>query len=155
MELVPVKDYKGYFVTKTGRLFSSRHYFKEVIGSPDKDGYLKVTLIKDGKLKYKRKHRVIAEVFIGKSKLEINHKDGNKKNNNIENLEYVSLRENQCHRRTSDVGVCWDKKSNKWRAYIQDNKKWYHLGFYTNKVDAKMAYIKKAIELKLSLKYAI
>lgn len=37
------------------------------------------------------------KTFVGNSKLEVNHKDGNKENNNINNLEYVTHSENQFH----------------------------------------------------------
>lgn len=152
-----IVGFHGYYATSDGRLFSTRyHRPKEVTGSPDQDGYLKVTLVDNmGKPRYKRKHRVIAEAFFGVSELETNHKDRNKTNNAITNLEYVTLRENQCHRRNSNIGVCWAKKEGKWRAYIQHNKKWEHLGFYDNAVDAKNAYIQRAKELNVSLRYAV
>ena len=156
--LKDVPNHKGYFCSEDGRLFSNRKGgLKEVLGSPDKDGYLKVTLVRDdGKIKYYRKHRVIALTFLGHSSLQVNHKDLNKQNNSLSNLEYVSQRENQSHRRIKngyEVGVCWDKKSNKWRAYIQENKKWEHLGFFNKKENAKKAYNKRLNELNLKNKY--
>lgn len=155
--LKPIPNFGGYFVSPDGRLFSNRYRgFREIKGSPDQDGYLRVTLTRDDKsFVYKRLHRVIAEAFLGESNLEVNHIDGDKQNNNIKNLEYVSLRENQCHRRKSNVGVCWANKEGKCRAYIQHNKKWYHLGFYNTPEEAKEAYLAKALELNVSLKYAV
>jgi hypothetical protein len=52
------------------------------------------------------------------------------------------------------VGVCFSKKEGKYRSYIQNNKKWEHLGFYDNESAAKAAYIKRLNELKLKNKYA-
>lgn len=43
-------------------------------------------------------HRVIAMTFLGESNLTVNHIDGNKANNNIENLEYMTLIEQNWHR---------------------------------------------------------
>jgi hypothetical protein len=59
------------------------------------NGYLTVTINK----RQRSIHRLIAEAFLGEcpSTLQVNHKDGNKQNNNIENLEYVSCRQNLCH----------------------------------------------------------
>lgn len=42
-------------------------------------------------------HRLVAKTFIGESDLDINHIDGNKLNNSVENLEYVTRSENALH----------------------------------------------------------
>jgi hypothetical protein len=62
-------------------------------------GYLTVVLQKDAKRKMVLVHRIVAEHFIHnvESKPQINHIDGNKTNNAIENLEWVSHRENLNH----------------------------------------------------------
>jgi hypothetical protein len=162
-EMIPVPDYPGYYCNRVGKLFSDKKIgmktgIREIQGSPDKDGYLKVTLLDvNGKSKYLRKHRIIASVLLGKSLLQVNHINGNKQDNRVENLEYVTIRENQCHRRKmsgNKIGVCWAKKERKWRAYIQHNKKWENLGFYDNENDAKTAYINRLSELKIQNKYA-
>ena len=96
--------------------------------------------------------------FLGNSDMQVNHIDGNRLNNSLSNLEYVTQRENQSHRRKMkgyDVGVCWANKENKWRAYIQVNKKWQHLGFYNEKIDAKNAYLNKLKELGIQNRYAV
>ena len=58
--------------------------------SLDKDGYLAVSLYKDGKAHRKRVSRLVAEAFLGvPSKfMEVNHKDENVRNNNVSNLEW-------------------------------------------------------------------
>lgn len=62
------------------------------------DGYLKCALPTNGKLKSYRVHRLVALAFLGDpNDLEVNHKDGNKTNNKISNLEYVTHRENVIH----------------------------------------------------------
>lgn len=63
--------------------------------SMDKNGYLNVALCKDGVSKTINVHRVIAMTFIGPTEdHQVNHKDHIKLNNNIQNLEYVTAREN-------------------------------------------------------------
>ena len=62
-----------------------------------KNGYCYVKLSKDSKNKHKLIHRLVMEAFVGYSDLEVNHKDGNKENNRIENLEYCTAQENQLH----------------------------------------------------------
>ena len=62
-------------------------------------GYLGVTLTKDKKRFSKKVHRLVAEAFIPNPdmKPQINHIDCNKKNNSVDNLEWVTSRENVIH----------------------------------------------------------
>jgi len=63
-------------------------------------GYKVVNLTKNGKHKIERVHRLMASNFLGKATKDkpiVNHKDGNKKNNNIENLEWCNNSKNQLH----------------------------------------------------------
>ncbi len=63
------------------------------------DGYLKTMLLgDDGKYHTSRVHRWVALTFLGlPDGLEVNHKDGNKKNNAISNLEYCTRSQNIKH----------------------------------------------------------
>jgi hypothetical protein len=64
----------------------------------DRNGYNRVSLHKDKKQKNFLVHRLVAENFFDICGEQVNHKDGNKLNNNIDNLEWVSRSENQIHR---------------------------------------------------------
>lgn len=63
------------------------------------NGYYRVTLSKDGKLYYKYIHRIVAETFIPNpdSLPCINHKDENRTNNNVNNLEWCSYSYNNSY----------------------------------------------------------
>lgn len=90
-----VKEYeKDYLIYSDGRVFSKKiNKFQ----SPRKHskGYLRCTI--HGKDKYI--HRVVGECFLEKKEgfYEINHKDGNKENNNVSNLEWTNRQGNNQH----------------------------------------------------------
>jgi hypothetical protein len=64
-----------------------------------KGDYLSAVLCKDGERRSTRIHRLVAKAFIDNpnNKPEVNHIDGNKQNNRVENLEWVSESENIKH----------------------------------------------------------
>jgi len=66
---------------------------------PDGDTHIQVQLWRDGRFKQFELHRLIAEVFIPnpENKPQINHIDGNKRNNVISNLEWCTPQENTLH----------------------------------------------------------
>ena len=72
---------------------------KNLKGSFDKDGYVKVNLKIKQKTNSKRLHILIAQAFIDnpKKKPQVNHINGIKHDNRIENLEWVTLSENRRH----------------------------------------------------------
>lgn len=78
----------------------------------NKYGYLYVCLSKNNKTKNKLVHRLVAECFLNFSKLKnnVNHKDGNKLNNHVNNLEYVTHKENMEH--ASKTGLMATGKRN-------------------------------------------
>lgn len=72
---------------------------KPIKQNPDKDGYMTVSLSKNSKKTRKRVHRLVAEVFVeGKKEgYVVNHLDGDKSNNEYNNLEWCTRSENDLH----------------------------------------------------------
>ena len=68
--------------------------------SPDgSTGYLRVTVHQNGKMSRQMVHRLIARTFMNpaRPRMQINHKDGNKSNNRVDNLEWCTPQENVIH----------------------------------------------------------
>lgn len=95
-----IKGYEGlYKISDKGNLYSI--YSKRVL-SPKaaKDGYIYVRLCKDNHRVVTAVHRIVALNFIKNddlNKIEVNHKDGVKTNNCVENLEWVTKGGNLTH----------------------------------------------------------
>lgn len=93
-------DYEGiYQVSNKGNVKSLIKLAGVEILKPgiDRGGYKIVTLCKDKSRKTKTVHRLEMEAFLGKSNLQVNHKDGIKTNNDLTNLEYVTAKQNIRH----------------------------------------------------------
>lgn len=88
----------GCLISDKGRIFSTiRNKF---LGHKcNKSGYVRVSIVRDGKRSLVGAHRLIAEAFIDnpENKRCVNHIDGNKSNNNASNLEWVTHKENTAH----------------------------------------------------------
>ena len=149
IEWKPIKDYEYlYLVSNYGevkriRFINGKHNFeKERILKPilNKDGYMFVRLCKDGKTKNKRIHKLVANAFLGESNLQVDHIDGNKQNNKLGNLEYVTAKENTNRAWKLGIAKYNDKRKEKLRKIALD--KWNKGTFrkWRNKKFESMSY---------------
>lgn len=95
-----IENWQNYFITDEGQVYSKngKKILKQMRPCKQSSGYLQVNLY-DGKTNtYKAKlvHRLVAEAFIPnpENKPQVNHKDGNRQNNSVDNLEWVTPMEN-------------------------------------------------------------
>lgn len=91
-----IKDYP-YWVSKDGRVYSIKS--KRCLRPSNRRGYASVLLSKDSKTKRFNIHRLVASTFLFRpsNDLVVNHIDGDKWNNHISNLEWVTPGENTKH----------------------------------------------------------
>lgn len=122
-----IPNFSNYQVSNLGRVKSKRHTYtrkdgvsgtrKEKILSNkrnDKSKYINVVLKDDkGKPTNCNVHRIVAETWIDRDDptLIVNHKDGNKHNNSIDNLEWVTTGENNSHAYRNSLKESVGKKS--------------------------------------------
>lgn len=92
-----------YEVSNTGKVRSNNYLGhgkqQELSLSKDHKGYLRVRIFKNGSRPTIKVHREVAKAFIPnpENKPEVNHKDGNKENNHVGNLEWATPGENTAH----------------------------------------------------------
>lgn len=101
---VTIDEFPNYQITKDGRVRNIKSG-KERKPSVGKRGYYVLSLRKDKKFYLKTLHRLIAITFIPnpQNKPEVNHIDGNKLNCSLENLEWVTRKENDRHARVTGL----------------------------------------------------
>ena len=93
-----IKNFEDYEVSTTG-LVRNRHTNKVLATSKLRNGYMNIKLYKDFKQKNLLLHRVIATAFIPNpdNLKTVNHKDSNRANNDLSNLEWCTQSDNVIH----------------------------------------------------------
>ena len=94
----PYPEDPRYLVSNTGFVKGPKGH---ILSGSITNGYYRIGLYNGKNKKYEFVHRIVAKTFIPnpENKPIINHKDGNKLNNNIDNLEWCTQQENVIHAR--------------------------------------------------------
>lgn len=132
----PVVEYEGlYEVSNTG-LVRSLRYNKIMSPNINRYGYKYINLCKDGIIKTKTIHRLVAQAFIPNpdNLPMVNHKDEDKGNNCVENLEWCDQKYNVNYGMSQEKRKCTKIKLGQWYGLNKEDnelrlkdyrKKWY------------------------------
>ena len=152
-----VKDYEGvYQVSDLGRVrsldrtdYAGRSLKGKILKLiPSSNGYLMLGLYSNGNVKKKTVHSLVARAFLNHKtcgyKIVIDHINGDKLNNQLNNLQIISQRENSSKDKIGKtsryVGVSFHKQRNKFVANCLHNKKRIFLGYFKTELEASQAY---------------
>jgi hypothetical protein len=119
----PIKEFERYLITQDGKVFSTKTY-KYLKPSFNKKGYLKIYIYNEIGKKTISIHRLVALTYIDNpnNKPQVNHINGIKTDNRVENLEWVTNQENTIHAIKSGLR---DKAHKK--AVLDNQKQVVHL----------------------------
>jgi hypothetical protein len=93
-----INDFPNYEISSFGNIKNKNT--NRILKQNIKSGYCNINLVNTNLTKCFKVHRLVAYAFINnaENKLEVNHKDKNKLNNNVTNLEWMTRTENNIHR---------------------------------------------------------
>jgi len=147
-----IVGYPSYQVSNMGKVKSLKcgrnKYLKDATTIK---GYKVVCLSSHGKHMTLNVHKIVAMAFLGEkpSHLIIDHVDGNRANNRIDNLQYITYRANNIkgnlsllknNKSSKYVGVSRKKGRSRWRAAIGINGSSFHIGTFDTELQAAKAY---------------
>lgn len=98
----------GLMVSNKGNVKSTDNRIKSINDNGAGYKFASVYNQDDKKSKHFYIHRLVAELFIGEAcdvKIQVNHKDGDKRNNHVENLEWVCPKENIRHMHDNEMNM--------------------------------------------------
>lgn len=120
-----IPSYEGLYQASTMGRIRSLYTNKILKHEISKNGYCKVTLCKNRVRKLCSVHRLVATTFLPNhnKKLQVNHKDGNKTNNCVDNLEWATSKENIIHSYKNKLQIPKKGKEHPlYRKYGKENK---------------------------------
>ena len=99
-----------YEITRDG-IVINKHTGRILKLQPNGKGYLRFSIRENGKLKFLFVHRLVAKMYVPNpyNKPQVNHIDGDKKNNRADNLEWVTNYENRRHAVTNGLHLSGEK----------------------------------------------
>lgn len=142
-----VVGYEGHYkVSNLGRVMTVKKGNKRIMSDRLAGRYYNVLLCKNGKIKGKYVHILVAEHFLnyksGDRTIVVDHINNDRLDNRLENLQIISQRENinkDCKGSSKFYGV-YNGYKNKWYSHLRVNGKQIHLGTFDTEERASIAY---------------
>lgn len=126
LKIKNIENFEDYTIDSYGNVYSKRKnkYLKQAI---NRDGYCKVTLQKNKFTKMYSVHRLVAQTFIPNPNNlpQVNHINGIKTDNRIENLEWVTAKENM--NKAVEIGLFENVRKIQKENAIKNNLSRYHI----------------------------
>lgn len=144
-DFVPIKNFETYAINKKGEIIDlrSKKLMKQ-FPNTNAGGYLQLQLINENGYTSKRVHRLVAETFLPliEGKIQVDHIDRNRLNNNVDNLRWVDTYEQNENKGVQKQNITQHKyiyledlKSKRnpnksWKITIKNSKCSYNKRFY-------------------------
>ena len=155
-----IPEYEGFYQVSNLGNVRSLNYNKtgkaNILKTPvNPRGYACVNLSLYKKQKVSKVHSLVARAFLNHKpcgmKIVVDHIDNNSLNNNLYNLQLITVREN-CSKDKKGIskhtGVTLHKATGKWQSQIQINGKYKYLGLFTDEKEAAQVYQNELNKIK-------
>ena len=129
--MTEIKGYDNYTIDREGKVFNTK-FDRFLNPSLNKEGYLQLTLSKNGKVKTFSLHQLLALAYIPnpENKPTVDHIDVNTSNNNLSNLRWATQSEQNENRgaygEIKHKLICYEYKKNGYKYYCIKKKGYFH-----------------------------
>jgi len=129
-----IKDFPNYKISNLGRIYNIKT--EKYLTLQENKGYLQVFLYNNGIKKFFLVHRLVGEYFIPnlENKPEINHINGIKNINTVDNLEWCTRSENILHAYRTGLSIADDKRKKKMSLGNKCSRKVLQIDLNTNEI---------------------
>lgn len=150
-----IPGFPDYYISKCGLVLSTKHGKLRILSpAVNSRGYQGVNLHQNGRTTSKLIHRLVGLTFLNAGPDDyVDHIDGDKLHNRLENLRLATRQQNMFNRKPNRngsspfKGVAWYAPRKRWQCKILHTGKKRHLGYFDCQVEAARAYDRAALEL--------
>lgn len=150
-----IKDYPDYQVSNYGNVKSMKYKKQRILKSYLRNGYPSVFIFNKNGEKREYIHRLIVKSFIRDlvSSEQIDHIDGNRLNNKLENLDIVNHRINNLRKKSIVLPGAVKTKNDKFRSVVKISGRSVYIGTFNTREEAHEAYKNKLKEYGVNIDF--